>query len=163
MWHLSLPPFGTIQTPSSYRNHTQQLQWHVRCYMLKKQHKHVWTKIHFDKRKSLKVNRTLKVYIEVETHTHTHTPSVFSTALQPIQVLLLWANAMRPPTFDVNTVLQRVWSPSERYQKILQSKTPKKMTCTLLKSVFYLTITLKKISSGGTISSDICLVRSYSY
>lgn len=46
-----------------------------------------------------------------------HTPSVFSTALQPIQVLLFWANAMRPPTFEVNTVLQRVWSPSERCQK----------------------------------------------
>ena len=39
-------------------------------------------------------------------------PSVLRTALQPIQVLLFWANAIRPPTLEVSTVLQRVWSPS---------------------------------------------------
>ncbi len=30
-----------------------------------------------------------------------------------MQVLRFWAKAMRPPTLDVKTVLQRVWSPSE--------------------------------------------------
>lgn len=40
-------------------------------------------------------------------------PSVFSVARHPMQVLLFWAKAMRPPTLEVSTVLQRVWSPSE--------------------------------------------------
>lgn len=48
-----------------------------------------------------------------------YTPSVLSTALQPMQVLLLCANAMRPPTFEVNTVLQRVWSPSARKENLI--------------------------------------------
>ena len=43
---------------------------------------------------------------------HQSLPSVLSTALQPIQVLRFWANAMSPPTLEVSTVLQRVWSPS---------------------------------------------------
>lgn len=49
--------------------------------------------------------------------THKYKPSVFSTALQPMHVLLFWAKAIRPPTFEVNTVLQRVWSPSARWKK----------------------------------------------
>lgn len=109
------PLSDRVQTPSSYRNHTQQLQeekkWSA-SEIISTVQKSPTFKDHIHT-----LTRTLSLAHNLSyRHTHTHNGNILSvlrTALQPMQVLRFCAKAMRPPTLEVRTVLQRVWSPSE--------------------------------------------------